>query len=74
MGNFSEVTRLRTQIAEEYEAVHTALTSVAVVARHDCLQRRLERVVELQRRLIGEVGREEAIRILVNIAWPSLRE
>lgn len=71
MTNLSEVARLRQRITAEYEAAEAALTAVAVVARHDFIQKRLEMVATLHQQLIQEVGQEEAITIIANIAWPA---
>ena len=62
----SEVARLRTQIAAEYEAAKRALHSLAAgTARHDFICAHMEHMGEAVGQLADLVGIEQAAAILV---------
>ncbi len=60
----SEVTRLRAQLAAEYEAARRGLTGYAVMARHDFIQARMERMGECHQKLVKLLGPQEAIKLV----------
>src|SRR5579859_4463875 len=61
----SEVARLMRQIAEEQEAAHLALHGVAVVAPHEAITARMERIGKCQERLTELVGAQEATKLTI---------
>ena len=63
----SEITRIREQIALEYEAAQRALYSPAMVARHDFINKRMENVGELHEKLSRHIGMEEATKTVLDI-------
>ena len=70
----SEIARLRTQIALEYEAGRQALQGLTCgMARHDFITRKLERIEECHQRLAQLVGEEQALVILYDV-WEEQGE
>lgn len=62
--NRSEVARFRAQLAAEYEAARRGLTGYAVMARHDFIQARMERMGECHQELVKLLGLQEAIKLV----------
>lgn len=55
-SSMSEVARLRRQIELEYEAAQRALTSPAIIARHDFITQRMENMSRYMSQLVELVG------------------
>jgi hypothetical protein len=60
----SEVVRLRAQLAAEYEAAQRGLMGYAVMARHDFIQARMERMGKCHEELVKLLGPQEAIELV----------
>ena len=69
--NVSMVAHLRQQIALEYEAAERGLVGMAMTARHDFIQARMERIAEYHQVLVKELGEQEAIRVVYEVAVAS---
>ena len=66
----SEISRLRQQIDQEYEAAHQGLSAFASgTARHDFIQARTENIGKYHEQLIQLVGPEQAISIIADTIW-----
>jgi hypothetical protein len=64
--NPSEVARLRAQIDAEYAAAWTGLYGLSAgSARHDFIQKRMERVAEIGDQLIERIGKEAAMPLIL---------
>lgn len=63
--NRSEVARLLAQIRAEYEAAERALIGMAVVAKHEFINRRMENMNSYRTELAKQVGDAEALRLLI---------
>jgi hypothetical protein len=64
--NQSEVARLRAQIDAEYTAAYNGLHGLSAgTSRHAFIQKRMERVAELGEQLIAQLGKEEALPLIV---------
>ena len=73
-SNNSEVARLREQIALEYEAAQRGLVGMAITARHDVIEARMERIAEYHQALAREIGSQEAIRVVYELANEGTQE
>ena len=65
MHNQSEVARLRTQLDLEYTAMMRALTGPALVAQHEMITARMERMGDYHEQLVGLIGERKAAEYLV---------
>ncbi|QBD74772.1 hypothetical protein EPA93_01690 [Ktedonosporobacter rubrisoli] len=65
--NYSEVAQLRQQIESEYRAACEGLHGLAMRARHDFIQARMQRVEEYYQELSSIVGPEAAITTVIKI-------
>jgi hypothetical protein len=63
----SEITRLREQIELECEAAKQGLEGLAIVASHDSINARMERLWDYRQELAQEVGEQEATNILYEV-------
>lgn len=68
----SEVAALRQQIADEYEAAARGLHGLANVARHEFVTARYQRMGEIHKQLVDEVGEDAAIAIVAEVTEISL--
>jgi hypothetical protein len=66
--NYSEIARLREQIAREHEAACWALTGSALgMAQHWFINRRMERIGVCQEQLATLVGEQESLALVTEI-------
>ena len=67
--NTSEVARLMSRIATEYEAAQSGLTGITYgMARHDFINARMENIAVLHSELAREIGPMQAIKLIAEIA------
>lgn len=71
MQNYSEVAQLRKQIEIEQIAAKRGLSGLALVARHQCITRKMENIWEHFQGLVEQVGPEEAHRIAFGEPLPE---
>ncbi|GCE47922.1 hypothetical protein EI42_05010 [Thermosporothrix hazakensis] len=64
----SEVTRLKQQIEQEYQAMKEGLTGLSSVARHQIIYQRYENIYQYMAKLEKLVGEEPARVAVVTIA------
>jgi hypothetical protein len=66
----SEVSRIREEIALEYEASRQGLSGFASgTARHDFITSKTENIGKCHKKLVELVGPEEAISIIAHTIW-----
>jgi hypothetical protein len=70
----SEIARLRARIQAEYEASKRALTDLSIVAPHQFITKRMERLELLRKELVQEAGEAEGMRIFVEVSEQSAPE
>jgi hypothetical protein len=71
--NMSEISRLRQQIDQEYEAARQGLSAFASgTARHDFIQARTENIGKCHEQLVKLVGPEQAISIIADTIWSPI--
>jgi hypothetical protein len=63
----SEIARLREQIELECQAAKQGLQGLAVVASHDSINARMERLWDYRQELAQEVGEQEATKIMYEV-------
>jgi hypothetical protein len=66
--NKSEVARLREQIRLEYEASKRALIDLSIIAPHQFITKRMERIELLRKELILEAGETKGMLIFVEVS------
>jgi hypothetical protein len=66
-GIVSEIARLREQIELECQAAKQGLEGLAVVANHDSINARMERLWDYRQELAQEVGDQEATKIMYEV-------
>jgi hypothetical protein len=67
--NTSEVARLMSRIATEYEAAQSGLSGLAYgTARHNFINARMENIAVLQSELAREIGPMQAIKMVAEMA------
>jgi hypothetical protein len=64
MHQGSEVARLSQQIELECQAAKLGLAGLAIVANHDSINARMERIWDYRQELAQEVGEQEATKIM----------
>ena len=74
IGGQSEVARLRQQFQAEWDASQLGLSGLALVARHQFITARMERMGELHERLKGLMGDLEGTKIIAEIMDTKLPE
>lgn len=70
----SEVARLRAQIQAEYEASRSALTDLSIIAPHQFITKRMERIELLRKELMLEAGEAEGTRIFMEVSAEDVSE
>ena len=67
MHQGSEVARLSQQIELECQAAKQGLEGLAIVANHDSINARMERIWDYRQELAQEVGEQEATKIMYEL-------
>jgi hypothetical protein len=63
----SEVAKMRRLIDEEYEAALNGLTGVAIIARHEFINHRMERLGQLHGDLSHHIGSVAALEVIMQV-------
>jgi len=63
----SEVTRLKQQIEQEYQAMKEGLTGLSSVARHQIIHQRYENIYHCMEALETLIGEEQSRAIVIQI-------
>jgi len=74
-ANPSEVARLREQIDAEYQAAYNGLHGLSAgSARHEFIQKRMERVAQISEQLIERLGKEAALPLILETMEAGSRQ